>query len=279
MTYFEAANCAQRCCDNNFGVVSGQQLERAGIALNERRKLIKVGLLEPIRRGWFKNDAAKHEVVRAVRAGGVLTGLNALRLGGYWIRDTPELQVRASRVDRIKTSPGLQPIALRRDNSHPCQASVDAPLTALAVVLRTASRLDSVIALDALRNSRTHHDWELERVCLNAGVQGRRAWELSDRGAGSGIETIFRLWLVEHGFAFATQVAIGGVGIVDFLVGNTVVEIDGFEFHGTGARFHADRSRDVTLKARGYRVLRLSYVQVMYQLEELTPYLLSVLRW
>ncbi len=44
-----------------------------------------------------------------------------------------------------------------------------------------------------------------------------------------------------------------------------VVEVDGFEHHGTRAAFERDRARDARLTATGARVLRFSYLQVLEQ--------------
>ncbi|WP_390280459.1 endonuclease domain-containing protein [Gulosibacter bifidus] len=167
---------------------------------------------------------------------------------------------------------------MQRDHSHPCRISVDPLAVALAVTLRQAETVDAVIAVDALRNGGLLESAVIARICERAGLRGRKIWQLSDAGAGSGIETLFRLWLVQHRVRFRTQVPIPGIGIVDFLIGNVIVEVDGFEFHGTSDRFHADRARDLALKARGYRMIRLSYRQVMFELDALTPTLLDLLR-
>ena len=37
-----------------------------------------------------------------------------------------------------------------------------------------------------------------------------------------------------------------------------IVELDGFETHGTRAAFRADRAKDAALTASGYRVLRFT---------------------
>lgn len=52
---------------------------------------------------------------------------------------------------------------------------------------------------------------------------------------------------------------------VDFLwrEQRVVVETDGFQFHGSKGAFEADREKDAELKRRGFRVLRLTYRQVL----------------
>lgn len=46
-----------------------------------------------------------------------------------------------------------------------------------------------------------------------------------------------------------------------------IVELDGYAFHRTRARFEDDRRRDATLQRAGYRVVRFTYRQVVEQPE------------
>ena len=54
---------------------------------------------------------------------------------------------------------------------------------------------------------------------------------------------------------------------VDFALDRerTVVETDGFEFHGGRDAFERDRERDLTLAAAGWRVIRLTWRMVVEQ--------------
>ena len=54
-----------------------------------------------------------------------------------------------------------------------------------------------------------------------------------------------------------------------------VVEVDGYEHHGTRAAFERDRARDARLAAAGWRTLRFSYVQVFEQPETVVGAILS----
>lgn len=55
-----------------------------------------------------------------------------------------------------------------------------------------------------------------------------------------------------------------GVGRVDMVVRGTriVIEVDGRTYHEDPAAFEEDRRRDAELVARGYVVIRLSYLRV-----------------
>jgi very-short-patch-repair endonuclease len=61
------------------------------------------------------------------------------------------------------------------------------------------------------------------------------------------------------------QVIIGPY-TVDFLwpAANLIVEVDGWETHGTRTAFESDRARDAWLTSRGYRVVRFTWRQVKH---------------
>ncbi len=46
-----------------------------------------------------------------------------------------------------------------------------------------------------------------------------------------------------------------------------VVEVDGYAFHSTRSAFERDRARDADLQARGLRVLRFTWRQIVDQPE------------
>ena len=51
---------------------------------------------------------------------------------------------------------------------------------------------------------------------------------------------------------------------VDFLWSSQrlVVEVDGFTYHASRAAFERDRLRDAELQAAGYRVIRVTWLQI-----------------
>lgn len=56
---------------------------------------------------------------------------------------------------------------------------------------------------------------------------------------------------------------------VDFLfrIQKVIVEVDGFAFHSSKRMFEGDRSRDVELQSRGFRILRITWEQLSRQSE------------
>jgi hypothetical protein len=77
----------------------------------------------------------------------------------------------------------------------------------------------------------------------------------------SGTESLFVFGMARAGVEVRQQVVIEGVGRVDCLIGERlVIELDSFAHHSDPM---ADRRRDAALSARGYRVLRFMYHQVV----------------
>jgi very-short-patch-repair endonuclease len=56
-----------------------------------------------------------------------------------------------------------------------------------------------------------------------------------------------------------------------------VVELDGHAFHGTRAAFEADRARDRSLHAAGWRVIRVTWHQLQADVQLLAQDLQAVL--
>jgi very-short-patch-repair endonuclease len=135
-----------------------------------------------------------------------------------------------------------------------------------------------VIAADSLINLGLAGQSELESI-LKRTTRGRRLLGRVDGKAESGTETIVRTLLRARGVKLRTQVAIDGVGRVDFVIGDRlVVEVDGRRWHDSESQFERDRARDAALVARGYVVMRFSYMRVMSQLDEVEREILAVIR-
>ncbi|MEO8263670.1 MAG: DUF559 domain-containing protein [Pseudolysinimonas sp.] len=105
----------------------------------------------------------------------------------------------------------------------------------------------------------------------------RQALQLADGVCQSGIETL--MWLHLRGLPVEVrrQVPVGGVGNVDFVVGNVVIEVDGETYHTDPLQFENDRRRDAVLATRGFRVLRFSYRHVTERWPEVASAISAVL--
>lgn len=119
-------------------------------------------------------------------------------------------------------------------------------------------------AIDSALNGRLIGMSALEAVFSDFPLSSRLLLDRADGSSQSGLESVARFRLRARRLRVRTQVVISGVGRVDLLIGDClVVELDGYAFHATGESFESDRRRHLALQALGYRVIRLSYRQVM----------------
>jgi len=260
-------------------IFTHQQAHAAGFTMRQLTDEVRAGNLYRPRRGFYAVPDAPADLVRAVRVGGSATGPTALRTLGVWTAPDDRLHVR------------LPPHAGRRH--HPDHPGRELP-TSAAVCLHWTSRLseeptpltftpceplltalehaldcwpaefaiaaiDSALHLDLLSPS------ALRRLRREVAPRHRAVLNEVDGRAESGTESITRVRLRRSGLHVEPLVRFRRVGKVDLVVeGRLVVEVDGREFHTTEDRFEEDRRRDAQLAALGYRVLRCSYRQVLY---------------
>lgn len=250
--------------------------DQVGLTARHLARLAKAGKLTRIRRGWYGWDSVDPVLRTAVCAGGTATCITALQLHGAWhVTDTPHLCLPANRA----APPGAVSHRNRRGQGPgPYRLPLsDDPLTALGVAVGCLDRVQLTMVTDSLLNRRLITPAELDHRL--SGLSRRQAAKLRyiDGRAESGTESRVRLWLLENRFKVEPQVQFEGIGRVDLVVGRVVIECDSVAHH-SGPQHYIDRARSLALEALGYRVIRLSYPQVMFQWDETCVYLLEVLR-
>ncbi|WP_420176882.1 DUF559 domain-containing protein [Luteococcus sp. OSA5] len=260
------------------GVCTTRDLLAAGYSQGDiRRELAAGNLLRP-RRGWYALPNADAQVLRAVRAGGALTCASALAHHGAWQVDSGTLHLR---IDHNRT--GGLPDGMKRcrtiGNRHARapRRAVDHPDEALRAAWWCLGREDFLIVAESLVERRLMSPAQI-RLALGSGPGVEDVLGQMDRGE-SGPETVVRLRLRARRINVRAQVAIGGVGRVDLLVGERlVIEVDSRAFHTGEERYRRDRERDLRLRALGYIVVRLTYEQVMHSWPETEQALLVMIR-
>jgi very-short-patch-repair endonuclease len=234
-----------------------------------------------LRNGWYATPEASSLDVSAIRAGGRVTGPSLARALGAWTADDTRLHVavpsNASRLPRSSSSTvrhWTRPVEPpRRDSSR------DTVPNAIAIVAQTLPLRDAVVTIDSALNLGLLTDWDWQRVLAHLSSGQRDIARHVDGRSQSGLETLCRLSLRAARVKLGIQVLIDGVGIVDVLVGDRlVIELDGRRFHDDPKAFENDRRRDLELARRGYRVLRLSYLQVMGQWESCEDVIVRLVR-
>lgn len=234
------------------------------------------GLIIRVRQGWYSTPDIHPSFLEAARVGGRLTCLSALDLQGYWSFPTTDLHVavapgacrlrtRRSKTTRLSDVIRPQTTVHWRDHRDVEDRLVLPPIACLADLI--VCQPDEVIA--AVAGSVLHKSPELagkwRDLVQHAPASIRGSLTSIDGVCESGTESLFLFRLSPLGIPIRRQVAIPGVGRVDFQIGERlIVEVDGAEYHTDPAKFEADRRRDAILSRLGYRVLRFSYRQVMF---------------
>ena len=233
------------------GVATRAQLEFAGVGDAQICTLVGEGTLTRLRPGWFATADADPRVVSAVRAGGAVTCVSALRLHGAWVPPEAAVHVRRSGHHRRKRlPPGVQDCSLPRRRAPQVDFPVDRVDLALQSALGCVDPDMAVVLMDSVLNKQLLTIDELEPLRL-----GRR-----------GIRT-------------RVQVQIGDVGRVDLLIGERlVIEVDSRRYHTSDAAYQSDRERDRRLNGLLYRVIRLTYQDVMHHWEPAEADILAIVR-
>lgn len=255
------------------GVAPRSAFIAAGLTSWQLGRARHSGLLRHVRRAWYAASDADPRLIAAVRVGGALSCISALERAGVWVRrdsaihiavpaNAARLRSAVSATVRFVDDPANVALHWRRE-----PGAVTQPLTSLAEsLLHTAACQTpelALVAIDCALNRRLVTLDELKPLFTTVG--SRALLDMADPGSQSGLETLARFRLRRHRIRLRTQVLIAGVGRIDVLIGDRLVlELDGYAFHATGEFFETDRQRDLALASLGYRVLRLSYRQVMY---------------
>jgi very-short-patch-repair endonuclease len=256
------------------GLLTTRLLRAHGLRTRDIRRAVAAGDLTRPRRGWYATSGTPAPVVTAARVGGRLTCLDALGFLGAWTLDVPGVHVRVSDGVAVVRLPGVH----IHWTSERVEPGIDSVEEALATAVGCVDFRAVVIVADSLVNRGLITPVRLQAV-LGLTPRGRRVLGVHDPSAESGIETYVRLALRRHRVRVRSQVAIPGVGRVDLLVGERlVIEADGYDWHGDRAAFERDRERDRELVRRGYVVIRVSYRQVLGDLDAVMVAVLDVVR-
>ncbi|MCH1882119.1 DUF559 domain-containing protein [Agrococcus sp. ARC_14] len=257
------------------------------ISERELRELRRRGALRVPLRGWVALDGVDNDVTRALGLGGVVSCVSAFRSLGLWTphgdrdlhirvhRETHSARLaRASRADGMRVHTLLRHLPERR----PWDGTDSIP-TSLAVAAGCVAEVDLIAAADsALRAKKLHRD-ELHDLTRQLPKALRRSLERASEQSGSGSESTFAAMLHRAQIAFTQQPELLPGEFCDFLIGKSlVVEVDSLEWHGSRKQMANDRRRDAALTMLGYRVLRFTYEQVMFEPQAVMAIVLDLVR-
>ena len=273
-------------------VATRSQLLAAGATPRDLTAAVRDRRLIRVREGYYATPVADAALLQAVRIGGRLGCVSALRRHGVWAPPHPFPHVSVGpKASRLR-SPRDRYVALEQQNRDGCEvhwtAAADEPdasvhtagiVNALAQAIRCQPAEFAVAALDNALYQGLVTAQQVAAVFATLPKRLDHLQGLIEPRCMSGIESIIRLELVKLGVPFEVQARFDRVGFVDFLVaGCVVVEVDGREYHDGEMPTARDYARDAYLAAREYIVVRLNYRQVMFERELAVAAILGALR-
>lgn len=245
----------------NVGIYSRAELRRLGVDEPHLRRCVRDGSLTRLRSGWYATATPDPDVAEAVRRGGVLGCVSALRKHGLWVPPGyDELHVRASKYGKSQQARTCQGPGRPR----PAETALDQIPIALACAVRCMSAEDWIVVCDSALNT---HGLTVPQLQSEMGTISHRIRDLMDRcdpRAQSGTETLARLRLRAAGFAVHVQPSIPEVGWVDLRVGRLLIECDSRRHHTSVNDYQNDRRRDRNALVGKWLTMRITYDDVLY---------------
>lgn len=259
-------------------VVTRMQLRRLGVAAQTLTDAVRTGNLVRVRRGYYASPGTDPLLLHAVRIGGRLGCIAAAQRLGIWAENPQFAHVAMRHEASRMRSPRDRSQPLSPQNVDGCELhwwplpEVPHPnvhtvttVEALAHIARCQPRGLALASFDSAVNQGLVGSAGLEAIFAVLPAKLAYLRPLIDGRCMSGIETLVRLMLVDAGIPFEVQASFRGIGTVDFLVaGCVVVETDGHLGHDDALSKLRDYRRDAALVRLDYAVVRLSYVQVMF---------------
>lgn len=271
------------------GLVARKQLLEVGLPLHVVDYRVKKGRLRPVHRGVYHVGPLRSRYEReaaAVLACGPTAVLSHRSAAALW----KLLSYRSDAVCIEVSAPGgsrALGVAVRVHRIAELPADERTTVEGIAITSAARTILDLAGSIGGRELERAAALAERERLVNRAQLQkllsryprrsGTRALRtlLSQAGGPaftrSEAESRF-LELVRRAQLPAPETNVGLQGFeVDILwrAPRLVVEIDGFSFHSSPRAFERDRRRDAVLAAAGFRVMRVTWAQLVRQPEAL----------
>ncbi|MDQ1531959.1 MAG: hypothetical protein QOE37_2064 [Microbacteriaceae bacterium] len=252
------------------GLIKASELTAFGVGRARIAEATAAREIQRIRQGWYANPWLPSAERQAARVGGQLACSSAAAALGLWEPRVDSLHVCVAPGARALRSPTDARTRLAAGPGVLVHWSGRDPrgtrtIVSVAGCIEQIARCESeevalVVAESALhRNRISRHQWERTLEALPRRV--RRHLGHASGASESGTESLFVYRMAHAGVLVRQQVIIPGVGRVDCLIGERlIVELDSLAHHSDPT---ADRRRDALLSARGYRVLRFMYSQVV----------------
>ncbi|MFF0265691.1 hypothetical protein [Kribbella sp. NPDC004536] len=240
------------------------------------RSALDGGTIRRIAKGVYSLPAAPDPIAAARAQGGLISHRSAAVLYGFGILELPDKpEVTVPRGQHRRLSP--VDCVLHRADEVPSDGFCTSKLRTVLDCARTLPFADGLAVADsALRLRAVDHSQLMVAAAELRGpgsLRARRVAAAADGRAESVLESALRAIIIEEGIpGFEPQVAVqDGSFSARIDLGHRALliaaETDGFAYHGTRAALARDCRRHVGLTLRGWRLLRFTWEDVMYDRE------------
>lgn len=261
---------SQHAIERVGGLIATHELHSIGVSRAAIAVAVAAGEIVRIRQGWYANPWLPPAQCQAARVGGQLACSSAAAALGLWEPRMTKIHVVVPPYAKGLRSPRSYRTPLPSGGAEVHWTGLDPRgsrvLVSVAGCLEQVARCAAPEIALAVAESALHRrrislaEWRA--VLASMPAQLRAAFGDASGLSESGTESLFVFGMARVGVEVRQQVVIPGVGRVDCLIGERlVVELDSYAHHSDPA---ADRRRDAALSARGYRVLRFMYDQVVH---------------
>ncbi len=259
---------------SRFGFFTTAELRARGESVASMRAGIATGRWTRVIKGWYATPETPREAVLAMRTGGRLGCVSALKLHGAWVPPHLGTHVVFPTAASGRRSAGREqgPTVVRhwsakRDHTGsafgvmPIEMAIADALSCLPPHLLIAV-LDSLLHRGLISRNR------LEAVVRRGPKKVQHLIAHLEPRSESGIESIVRYLLAVAGIRSSVQVKMLSGDRTDIEVDDwLVIEADGRETHAKEQAFTADHVRVVRLMREGRIVLRFAFATIMYDFE------------
>jgi very-short-patch-repair endonuclease len=287
--------------ERQYGVVSRQQLRALGVKESAIDRRLRAGRLHEVRQGVY---ALGHRLIpregrwmAAVLASGTEAVLSHWSAAALWvIRPNSRSTIDITSPRKSRSWHGIR----RHHKPLPAdQVTVEGgiPVTTVPRTILDLAATESIDVVESLLREAERRELRdtLSLRDLIEGYPGRRGirkvrlalerFEASPPGhRRRGLEERFDAFLRRHGLPlprFNDWIVLGAKRFqVDchWIDTGQIVELDGWEGHGTRSAFRSDRARDRALSVAGYSVTRLTWAQLDDEPEVIAADLRALLR-
>ena len=251
------------------GLAATHELHAAGFGRETLRLATRSGEIRRIRKGWYVLPDTPAAIADCARVGGRATCVTAAEHAGLWLLVHPAevhvavhphaCQLRDPRDYRRRDA--KSGAVVHWTDADPAGERLIVPVADAIRELATCQGAEAAfVALESALAAGLLSRSEVARVCAGLPTAVALALSRAEGRSGSITEATFLFRSRAFGVRVRQQVQIGPDRVDSVLGDRLIVELDSREFHEK----ERDYARDARLVARGYRVLRFSYRQVMF---------------